>query len=90
MFTFGGKTLVELVSGRIPRVSFALEHANPQQLTTSSTPAELSDQSLQHLPQSHIRKPASGKTCDEILYARLFPSELPFVLGDRLFYWQDI
>src|SRR4051812_9960111 len=82
-----GKTPLELVFGRTPPPLFDLETANPEQITNDPL---VPDQLTEHMKVLAIKANLEAKQSDDLrrdMAARIKPSEGPYKLGDKVFYW---
>ena len=86
--TYGGKTPLELATGRRPPDLFDLERANPSQLTEIPPESWLSDQKVRRLAlQAHLEVRQSMDLRSD-LAAELKASQGPFQNGEHVWYFE--
>ena len=87
--TYGGKTPLELATGRRPPDLFDVESSNPAQLTCDISPEQHTDLKLKKIAlQAHLEARQSADLRRD-LAANIRPSIGVFHIGDRVWYFEQ-
>jgi hypothetical protein len=82
-----GRSPLELAFGRKPRDIIDVENANPEQLSVEPPLSEVRDQMLQRLAMNAHNEARQLLDLRRDLARRLRPTDGPFQVGDKIFYW---